>query len=92
MADSRPPVCLASRKKEIDPFVQERRQLFLRSFSSSPIRDLISIGSRMRSMNICAVATLRFALKGPLDERAILCVASFKSCETAPAARSRAAS
>ena len=24
MADSRPPVCLASRKKEIDPFVQER--------------------------------------------------------------------
>jgi len=28
MADSWPPVCLASREKEVDPFVQERRQLF----------------------------------------------------------------
>ena len=52
---------------------------FLRFFSSSPIRDLISIGSRMRSMNICAVESFRLPLNGPLGERASLWAASFRT-------------
>src|ERR1700730_4300701 len=42
---------------------------FRRCFASSPIRARISIGSRMRSMKICAVARLRLVLKGPFGPR-----------------------
>ena len=51
----------------------------------------MSIGSRMRSMKIWAVATLLLS-EGSLGACGSMWVASFKSWETAFAARSRAAS
>jgi hypothetical protein len=62
------------------------------SFAPSPIRARISIGSRIRSMKICAVLRLRLGPKGPLEPRESVWVASFKTWETAAAARSRPAS
>ena len=59
------------------------------SFAPSPIRARMIIGSRMRSMKICAVETLRFGPKGPLEPRESVWVASFRTWDTAAAARSR---
>src|ERR1700759_5875979 len=60
-----------------------------KSFAPSPIKARIIIGSRMRSMKICAVATLRLGPKGPLELRDGVWVASLKTWDTAAAARSR---
>ena len=57
-----------------------------KSFAPSPIRARISIGSRMRSMKICAVVRLRFGPKGPFEPRESVRVASVRTWETAAAA------
>ena len=52
----------------------------------------MSIGSRMRSINICAVERILSASKGPFGEREGVWIASFNRWDTASAARLRVAS
>ena len=62
------PASQAARKKPTRSRMKDGSS-FRKIFASSPMRDRISIGSRMRSMKIWAVAILLLPPKGPLGVR-----------------------
>jgi hypothetical protein len=52
---------------------------FRRYFASCPVLARISIGTRMRSKNICALARLRLLLKGPFGSHRSVLIALFRT-------------